>query len=539
MTAGNGKTKGPPKPVRCAIYTRKSTTEGLDRDYNTLEAQRDGCLHYIESQVSLGWTVVPTRYDDGGFTGANLERPALQALLDDIERGQVDMVVVYKVDRLSRSLLDFARLMEQFEKKSIGFVSITQSFDTSTSMGRLILNVLLSFAQFEREMIAERTSDKIQAAKKRGKWTGGAVMLGYAVDKEKHGLVVAPEEAELVRLIFDLYQRLHSTLLVAQRLNKQGFTTKRHISGNGRVVGGRVWGKVAVHTILRNPIYVGKIRGKDGDLYRGEHEAIIPLEVFERVGEMLESRGHPHPARAAKPSRYLLAGILRCGPCKSAMIPSTTRKNGREYRYYRCLHSQDLGAEACPTGCISCDEVKQAVVDSVKAVAKRGEVQKRIVEHLFGGEGAITEAREIRTRLEKRLIDLNAEATRLFDSFKGNAAGSKLMAARVGEVEAEADGVRTRIAELNERLRSLEEAQREAKKVTNILDAFDAVWSALVTIEKRQLLSLLMDHVTVDLAAGGLSIGFHDFAVPVARRQGATPAPEPATAVAAAKEVQP
>jgi len=468
MTAGNGKTKEPPKPVRCAIYTRKSTTEGLNSDYNTLEAQRDACQHYIESQGALGWTAVPTRYDDGGFTGANLERPALQELLDDIDRGLVDMVVVYKVDRLSRSILDFARLIQQFEKKSIGFVSITQSFDTSTSMGRLILNVLLSFAQFEREMIAERTSDKIQAAKKRGKWTGGAIMLGYAVDKEKHGLVVVPEEAELVRLIFDLYLRLHSTLFVAQGLNKQGFTTKRHISGSGRVLGGRPWGKVAVHTILRNPIYVGKIRSKDGELHRGEHEPIVALEVFERVAEVLESRGHAHrPPRAAKPSRFLLAGLLRCGPCKSAMIPSTTRKKGREYRYYRCLHSQDLGAEACPTGCISCDEVEQAVIAAVKGVAKRGEVQKRIVEHLFGAEGAITEAREIRGRLEKRLIDLQAEATRLFDSFRGNYAGSKLMAARVGEVEAEADAVRARIADLTVRLRSLEEAQEEAQKVTN------------------------------------------------------------------------
>ncbi len=196
-----------PKVVRCAIYTRKSTTEGLDSDFNTLDAQREAAEHFIKSQAAQGWRALPTRYDAGGFTGGNLERPALTRLMDDIERGEIDTVVVYKVDRLSRSLLDFSRLVERFEKRHVAFVSITQHFDTSTSMGRLVLHILLSFAQFERELISERTRDKIAAAKRRGKWTGGPLVLGYRVDRLRRALEVVPEEAAVVKLVFELYAR--------------------------------------------------------------------------------------------------------------------------------------------------------------------------------------------------------------------------------------------------------------------------------------------------------------------------------------------
>ena len=239
-----------PKVVRCAIYTRKSTTEGLDSDFNTLDAQREAAEHFIKSQAAQGWKALPTRYDDGGFTGGNLERPALTRLMDDIERGEIDTVVVYKVDRLSRSLLDFARLVERFEKRRVAFVSITQHFDTSTSMGRLVLNILLSFAQFERELISERTRDKIAAAKRRGKWTGGPLVLGYRVDRQRRALEVVPEEAAIVKLVFELYERTLSIALTSQRLERAASRC------------GHAWpswndprapfNKNAVHRLLRN-----------------------------------------------------------------------------------------------------------------------------------------------------------------------------------------------------------------------------------------------------------------------------------------------
>jgi site-specific DNA recombinase len=340
--------------VRCAIYTRKSTTEGLDTDYNTLDAQRDGCQHYIQSQAHLGWTVVERRYDDGGFTGGNLDRPALQRLLDDIDRGEVDVVVVYKVDRLSRSLLDFARLMERFEKRATGFVSISQHFDTSTSMGRLMLNVLLSFAQFEREIIAERTRDKVQAARRRGKWTGGTPVLGYAVDHVKHRLRVIDEEAKVVRLVFELYRRTRSLDAVAEALRSRRLKQKRYKTRKGLRRGGGEWTRNAVYTVLRNPLYVGKVRGQGETLHPGEQAAILDEPTFTAAGASLDARTTGRK-RQPRSDDYALAGILRCAPCEAPMAPCTVKgRNGRRYRYYRCRAHQ-RHAKHCPTGLLPAD----------------------------------------------------------------------------------------------------------------------------------------------------------------------------------------
>lgn len=219
----------PQEEIRCAIYTRKSTSEGLSEDFTSLDAQRESGESYIQSQKSQGWIAMPDQYNDGGFTGANMDRPAMQQLLEDIKQGKVNCVVVYKVDRLSRSLLDFVKLLQFFEDHKVAFVSVTQHFNTNTSMGRLTLNILLSFAQFEREIISERTRDKIGAAKKKGKWVGGRPALGYDLDKGNHRIVVNPKEAELIRLTFDLYIREKSLLTVAQILNERGFRTKAHL----------------------------------------------------------------------------------------------------------------------------------------------------------------------------------------------------------------------------------------------------------------------------------------------------------------------
>src|SRR5262249_23047716 len=248
--------------VRCAIYTRKSTEEGLAQEFNSLDAQREAGENYIRSQASEGWTGLPGRYDDGGFTGANTDRPALQRLLLDIEEGKVDLVVVYKVDRLSRSLLDFAQLMQRFEKYNVGFVSVTQQFNTATSMGRLILNVLLSFAQFEREIISERTRDKVAATRRKGKWSGGRPPLGYNIDPHGYKLVVSEDEAVQVRAIFALYVELESLLPVVQELERRGWTHKRWKSRKGIELGGEPFTRTSLHRLLTNPIYVGKVRYK-------------------------------------------------------------------------------------------------------------------------------------------------------------------------------------------------------------------------------------------------------------------------------------
>lgn len=278
----------PPPVVRCAIYTRKSTEEGLDQDFNSLHAQRESAEAFIASQQHEGWLCLPEHYDDGGYSGGTMERPALQRLLTDIEAGKVDCVVVYKVDRLSRSLLDFARILEAFERHRVSFVSVTQQFNTATSMGRLVLNVLLSFAQFEREMISERTRDKIAATRRKGRWCGGRPILGYDVDRQGAKLVVNADEAAQVRAIFQLYLDDERLMPVVEELRRRGWRNKRWITRKGVQCGGGAFDKSSLWHLLTNVTYLGKVRYKD-EIHDGQHEAIVDAEVWQRV----QRKKHP------------------------------------------------------------------------------------------------------------------------------------------------------------------------------------------------------------------------------------------------------
>jgi site-specific DNA recombinase len=284
--------------VRCAIYARKSTEEGLSQPFNSLDAQRESAEAYIWSQRHMGWTAVERRYEDGGYTGANLERPALRDLMRDIEAGQVDCVVVYKVDRLSRSLLDFARLIGIFEEHGVSLVSVTQQLNTTDSLGRLTLNILLSFAQFERELIAERTRDKMRAARRKGKWLGGQPILGYDVDPERGGLKINDAEAQRVCWIFQWIAEGKSAEEVLGLLSTRGWTTKRWISRSGRQHPGRAFQQSDLMRLVPNVMYVGKLR--DGEqIYEGEHTGIIDAELWERANTALK-RGRAHPGERAR-----------------------------------------------------------------------------------------------------------------------------------------------------------------------------------------------------------------------------------------------
>ena len=268
--------------VRSAIYTRKSTEEGLDQDFNSLDAQRESAEAFIESQKNEGWVCLPKRYDEGGFTGGNMNRPALKRLKADAEAGKIDCFVVYKVDRLSRSLMNFAMMMETLEKHNISFVSVTQQFNTTHSMGRLTLNILLSFAQFEREIISERTRDKMTAARKKGKWIGGVPVLGYDIDPRGRRLIVNEEEAFRVRSIYELYLERQSLLSTAQELNRRGWMTKRWITKKGRELGGKVFDKNRLFRLFTNSVYIGKIDFK-GEVYAGEHQSIVEDELVYQI----------------------------------------------------------------------------------------------------------------------------------------------------------------------------------------------------------------------------------------------------------------
>jgi DNA invertase Pin-like site-specific DNA recombinase len=362
--------------VRCAVYTRKSSEEGLELAFNSLDAQRDACAAYIDSQRHERWLALDDRYDDGGYSGGTLERPALQRLIRDIEAGRVDTVVCYKIDRLSRSLTDFAKLVDVFERNRVTFVSVTQSFCTTTSMGRLTLNILLSFAQFERELAGERIRDKFAASRRKGIFMGGHPPLGYDVRDRK--LVVKPAEAELVGLIFRRFLDLGSALLLSRELNAQGHRTKSWTTQVGTFREGRPFDKGTLYKILRNRTYLGEATHK-GKSHPGEHKPIIDRATWDRVHEVLTTnakrRGNEARARTPAPLR----GLMRCAHCSSAMTPSQTRRRGRLYRYYVCLGASRRGHDTCPVRSIAASEVEGLVLGQVRRLLASPELVARTI----------------------------------------------------------------------------------------------------------------------------------------------------------------
>ncbi|GGJ40449.1 recombinase family protein [Neoroseomonas lacus] len=350
------------KKLRCAVYTRKSTDEGLDREFNTLDAQREACEAYVASQKAEGWLLVRDGYDDGGFSGGTLERPALRRLLADIEQGRVDVIVVYKIDRLSRSLMDFAKLVETMEAHGVTFVSVTQSFNTTTSMGRLTLNILLSFAQFEREVIGERIRDKFAASRARGMWMGGKVPLGYDVVARK--LVVNEAEAPRVRRVFEIFAETGSGIETVARLRAEGATSKT----------GRPLDKGDVYKLLNNRTYVGEAAHK-GQIYPGEHQGIVPRELWDRAHAVLQVSPCTRSAQNRQQAPALLKGILY-GIDGRALSPTHTRKCGRLYRYYvaQRVMKGDAAGDASIVRRVSAAEIETAVVDQVRALLRQPEI---------------------------------------------------------------------------------------------------------------------------------------------------------------------
>jgi site-specific DNA recombinase len=369
-TPRNGRQARP--KVRCAIYTRKSTEEGLEQEFNSLDAQREAAEAYIKSQAHEGWTCLPARYDDGGFTGGNMDRPALQRLLADIDMRKIDCVVVYKVDRLSRSLLDFARMMETFEKRQVSFAAVTQQFNTGTSMGRLVLNVLLSFAQFEREIISERTRDKIAAARRKGKWSGGLPILGYDVNPQTLKLVVNEVEAERVREIFSLYLQHEVLSRVVEELSRRGSVNKQWRTRKGRQRGGRPFTKSSLHKLLTNVTYLGKIRYKK-EVHAGEHEAILDAPLWQEVQDLLRRNGANKGTLVRNPHGALLKGLLYCRPCGCRMSPTHANKNGKRYRYYVCRNVQQSRGASCPTRWAAATDVERAVLGQLRGFVRAAE----------------------------------------------------------------------------------------------------------------------------------------------------------------------
>jgi site-specific DNA recombinase len=507
------RTTNPPAPrvsvklTRCAIYTRKSTEEGLDQEFNSLDAQRDAGESYVRSQAGEGWAVVPDRYDDGGFTGANTDRPALKRLMADIAAGRVDCVVVYKVDRLSRSLLDFAQLMRTFEERSVAFVSVTQQFNTASSMGRLILNVLLSFAQFEREIIAERTRDKIAATRRKGKWAGGHAVLGYDVDPATRRLVVNPDEAARVRAIFALYEENESLLPVVEDLARRGWRTKRWTTRKGDERGGKAFTRTSLYHLLTNPLYAGKVRYK-AEVHAGEHAAVVERATFDRVQLALRRNGAAGGGAVRNQFGALLKGLLRCGPCGCAMTPTHTTKGTRRYRYYACVAGQKRGAGTCTSRSVPAGPVEGFVVDRIRGLGRDPDVLREVLA-------------QARRQDDERAAALADEKRSLERDLKADHAEVRRLSARLRPGEGNAEVV-ARMADLHERVSRTEDrlktvrddlADAAAERVpeaeaAKALAAFDPVWGALTPREQARVVALLVERVVYDAAAGTVAVTF-------------------------------
>jgi site-specific DNA recombinase len=483
-----------PTTTRCAVYTRKSTEEGLDQEFNSLDAQREAAEAYIASQKHEGWICLPDAYDDGGFTGGNMDRPALRRLMADVEAGRVDCVIVYKVDRLSRSLLDFARIMEVLDKHRVSFVSVTQQFNTSTSTGRLMQNVLLSFAQFEREIIAERTRDKMSAARRKGKWIGGVPVLGYDVDPQGGRIVVNEAEAKRVRAIFDLYVEKESLTETLREVNRRRWTTKTWVTKKGKARGGTPFEKNTLFHLLTNATYVGKVDHR-GTIYAGEHAPIVDEAVWDRVQRLLRRNGNAGGRAARNKHGALLRGLLYCAPCDAAMTHTYAQRGERRYRYYVCSHAQKQGWDTCPTKSLPAGEIEKFVVDRVRAIGTDAALRAEVLKQARAAVEEQTDRLAVERRgLETELRRHAAEVKRLVGSTQRASATT----ARLAELQELTTVAEQRLAEVHAQQAALDREQIDEADLATALAAFDPIWDSLTPKEQARVVHLLVERVAYD-----------------------------------------
>ena len=508
-----------PQKIRCAIYTRKSHEEGLELEFNSLDAQRETGEAYIASQQHEGWVCLQTRYNDGGYSGGDMERPALQRLLEDIQAGKVDCVVIYKLDRLSRSLLDFARIMEIFDQHEVSFVSVTQQFNTATSMGRLMLNILLSFAQFEREIIGERIRDKIAAQRRKGKWAGGIPVLGYDVDRSGHSpkLVINATEAARVREIFDLYRRHGSLLAVVEELERRGWTNKEWLTRKGHRRGGRPFEKSSLHALLTNPIYAGRVK-HNTEFFEGEHEAIIPKEAFREVQARLKQNNRTGGAEVRNKHAALLKGRLVCKACERAMVHTFTARGRKRYRYYTCSRAIQSGYQTCPSPSLRAPEIESVVVDQIRCIATDRKLKAEVLRQAESyAKEELARLRLERTQLERELSRHHREIRQAVTNPDG------IATTLISDLQNRISEAERRMPELAEEIAAAENDQLTKEDVDAAFGDFDNLWDALSPREQSQLVGLLISQVGFDPEDSSIEMEFHPTAIKkLAQQMGVT-----------------
>jgi site-specific DNA recombinase len=516
--------KNAPPVIRCAVYTRKSTEEGLDREFNSLDAQRESGEAYIKSQAAEGWVCLAERYDDGGFSGGTIDRPALQRLLKDIGAGKIDTVVVYKVDRLSRSLLDFAKIIELFDRYKLSFVSVTQLINTSSSIGRLMLNVLLSFAQFEREIVGERTRDKIAAARRKGKWSGGMPLLGYDVDPNGSKLRVNEVEAERVRAIFRLYLECQSIVETIANLDSRGWVNKRWTARDGAERGGRKFNKSTLHHFLTNVVYLAKVKYKD-EVHAGEHEAIIDEEVWRQVQAILERNHRGGGSDVRNKYGALLKGLLRCTACNSAMTPTHAKKGATRYRYYCCVQAQKRGWSTCPAKSIPAPEIEKLVVEQVRLACQNPQLIESTIEAVRAqSDMELASLRSELGGLDQDIARWSSELQKVTTTL--SIPEDSPLASYVADLNERIRGAEARAAELRTRRTALSEQRPNAQQVIEAIRQFDDIWSCMSPLEQTRLVQSIVERVDYDGTTGNVAIkfrasGFQDLANKLAKAEDA------------------
>lgn len=499
--------KDTPEPVRCAIYTRKSTEENLNLDFNSLDAQREAGEAYITSQKSENWVCLDDRYDDGGFSGGTTDRPAFQRLMSDVAEGKVDCIVVYKIDRLSRSLMDFAKIMETLDAKGVSVVSVTQQFNTTSSMGRLTLNILLSFAQFEREIISERTRDKIAAARRKGKWTGGPPVLGYDRVRDSRGtrIVVNKDEAERVHAIYRMYLNEGSLLPTINSLRVLGWKTKQYETAKGKWRGGAEFDKSTLQKLLTNVVYLGKVTYK-GEIHEGEHDAIVDEDLFARVQGLLRRNRNSGGKHSRNKHGALLKGLVRCKACGCAMSHHFATRGNTRYRYYVCIRAQKNGWGTCPAPSLPAKQLEDFVVEQIKTLGRDPDLlddalrktQAHLQKNVEGLENQ-------RAELEKAIKDLGRQVGEV----AARTGFDEKATQQLGLLQAEIHDRQQEVVQINAQIAQIHQRMLKPDELAGAIEAFDPLWESLPPTTKVNLIHLLVEQIEYDGADETISLTFH------------------------------
>lgn len=496
---------GKVKTLLCAVYTRKSTDENLNSDFTSLDSQREYCQAFVKSREPEGWRISPEQYDDPGFSGGNMDRPGLRKLVADARQGKFHVVVCYKYDRLSRNTRDFLHILDTFDRNGVAFVSVTQPIDTTSSVGRLMRSILMDFAQFEREMISERTRDKMAAMARKGKRTGGYPILGYDIDKEKKCLIINPQEAEIVQEMFEAYLRTRSLWGTARILNSKGYRMKEWTTGNGNRKGGSQFNKSNIWYLLINPLYIGKVTHRN-QVFPGEHRPIVSESDFESVQHMLNANGNGKRHRDIEKIKhvFILRGLIRCAACGTAMTPHGVfkKKCSARFFYYRCVSVNKMDRNACRVRSVPAKAIEEFVLRRLGVLSENQKLIHEIVNTAkasFGDD--LPDKRRQKSVLTAELGKIESEARNLVGILGEQGRDTPRRAfyeSRLDELAARRQEIQEILFRLDKEIIELECQQIDAGLIHRYMQNFISVLNKLGDKERKELLCLLVKEVTFD-----------------------------------------